>query len=89
MRANSDVGQDKKTLKQTYCCHIELEVCFKFNHKKMFGLFKKKTEKEKLMEQYKKLLDEAHQLSKTDRKASDLKSAEAEEMMKKIESLSS
>jgi DnaJ-domain-containing protein 1 len=54
----------------------------------MFGLFKKKSEKEKLEEQYKKLLSEAHQLSHTNRKASDEKLAEAEEVVKKIQSLS-
>jgi len=36
----------------------------------MFGLFKKKSEKEKLQEQYTKLLQEAHRLSTTNRKLS-------------------
>ena len=53
----------------------------------MFGLFKKKTEKEKLNDQYKKLIAEAHKLSTTDRKGSDLKQMEASEILKKIESL--
>ncbi len=53
----------------------------------MFGLFKKKSEKEKLEEQYQKLLDESYRLSKTDRAASDLKAAEANEVLKKIELL--
>jgi DnaJ-domain-containing protein 1 len=53
----------------------------------MFGLFKKKSEKEKLEEAYKKLLSEAHQLSHTNRKASDEKLAEAEEIIKQIELL--
>lgn len=53
----------------------------------MFGLFKKKTEKEKLQEQYKKLLKEAHSLSTSNRKMSDQKAFEAEEVMKKIEKL--
>ena len=44
----------------------------------MFGLFKKKSEKEKLQEQYKKLLKEAHRLSKTNMKMSDQKTFEAE-----------
>jgi hypothetical protein len=55
--------------------------------KLMFGLFKKKSEKEKLEEKYQKLLDEAYRLSKTDRAASDLKAAEADEILKKIELL--
>jgi len=53
----------------------------------MFGLFKKKSEKEKLEEKYQKLLDESYRLSKTDRAASDLKAAEADEILKKIELL--
>ncbi len=53
----------------------------------MFGLFKKKSEKEKLQELYAKLLKEAHTLSTTNRKLSDQKAFEAEEVMKKIEQL--
>lgn len=51
------------------------------------GWFKKKTEKEKLQEQYKKLLNESYKLSHSDRKQSDLKAAEADEILRKIESL--
>ena len=53
----------------------------------MFGLFKKKSEKDKLYEQYKKLTKEAHSLSTSNRKLSDQKTYEAEEIMKKLESL--
>ncbi|MBC8756750.1 Lacal_2735 family protein [Kordia sp. YSTF-M3] len=53
----------------------------------MFGLFKKKTEKEKLYDQYGKLTKEAFDLSTSNRKLSDQKAAEAEEIMKKIEAL--
>ena len=53
----------------------------------MFGLFKKKSEKDKLYDQYKKLLKEAHQLSTTNRKLSDQKTYEAEEVMKQLEQL--
>jgi len=53
----------------------------------MFGLFKGKSEIEKLQEQYKKLQEEAFRLSKTDRKASDAKALEADEIIKKIEKL--
>jgi hypothetical protein len=54
----------------------------------MFGLFEKKSEKDKLYETYQKLLQEAHKLSTTNRKLSDQKTYEAEEIMKKIEQLS-
>ncbi|NJL13931.1 MAG: Lacal_2735 family protein [Microscillaceae bacterium] len=53
----------------------------------MFGLFKKKSPLEKLNEQYKKLLAEAHQLSHKDRKASDEKMAEAEAVAQQIDQL--
>ncbi|MFT6333893.1 MAG: hypothetical protein ACI86M_001589 [Saprospiraceae bacterium] len=54
----------------------------------MFGwLFKKKTDREKLDLQYKKLKVKSYELSKTDRKASDALSAEAEEVSKMIEEL--
>lgn len=53
----------------------------------MFGLFKSKDPVEKLMKEYRKLHEEAFTLSKSDRKAADLKYAEAEEIMKKIEAL--
>lgn len=55
----------------------------------MFGLFKKKTEKEKLSDQYNKLMKEAFELSKINRTASDSKYAQADAIMKKIESLPS
>ncbi len=53
----------------------------------MFGLFKKKSEKEKLYDQYSKLTKAAFDLSTTNRKLSDQKAAEAEAIMKKIEAL--
>jgi len=54
----------------------------------MFRLFKKKSEKEKLEELHAKLLKEAHSLSTTNRKLSDQKVFEAEEVMKRLEKLS-
>jgi len=54
----------------------------------MFGFFKKKTPLEKLHLEYKKLLSEAHKLSKVDRKKSDHKMAEANEVLNKIDALS-
>ena len=53
----------------------------------MLGLFKKKTEKEKLQLQYQNLLKEAHRLSATNRKLSDQKVFEAEEVMKRLDKL--
>ena len=51
------------------------------------GLFSRKSEKEKLHEKYKKLIDEAYKLSHSDRRASDLKTAEADAVLKQIEAL--
>jgi hypothetical protein len=56
-------------------------------NKFMFGLFKRKTPLEKLQEKYNKLTEEAFKLSKIDRKASDAKQAEAEEVLKQMDAL--
>lgn len=53
----------------------------------MFGLFKKKSKKDILNKKYKKLMEESYQLSHSDRKASDLKRAEAEDVLKEIDAL--
>jgi hypothetical protein len=53
----------------------------------MFGLFGKKTEREKLEAKYQQLLDESYKLSHTNRKASDDKALEADELRKKIDAL--
>ena len=53
----------------------------------MFGLFKKKTEKEKLNAQYNKLMKEGYDLSKINRTASDSKYAQAHAIQKRIENL--
>ena len=53
----------------------------------MFGLFKKKSEKEKLEEKYQKLLKEAFDLSKTNRILSDKKQEEAQAVLEMIEKL--
>lgn len=53
----------------------------------MFGLFKKKTEKQKLEEKYQQLIKEAYELSTVNRMQSDLKTAEAQEVLKEIELL--
>jgi predicted transcriptional regulator len=53
----------------------------------MFGLFKKKSELDKLKEQYAKLQKEAFELSKTNRQMADKKTADAEEIATKIDEL--
>lgn len=53
----------------------------------MFSLFRKKSELERLTEQYRSLLEASFKLSTTDRKASDLKRAEAEALVPRIDEL--
>jgi hypothetical protein len=53
----------------------------------MFSFFKPKSEKDRLEAQYRQLLKEAHALSTTNRRASDLKAAEAAEVLKQLEKL--
>ena len=53
----------------------------------MFSIFKKKSERERLEAEYRSLLAEAHRLSTISRAASDLKRAEAEEVIKRLEQL--
>jgi hypothetical protein len=53
----------------------------------MFGFFKKKSQVEILNEKYKKLQKEAYELSTVNRMQSDLKQAEALEILKEIEAL--
>ena len=55
----------------------------------MFGLFKKKSEAEKLQDEYKKLMKEAYDLQSVNRSASDQKYFEADQILKKIEALQS
>ena len=53
----------------------------------MFGIFKKKSEAEKLQEKYKKLMEEAFKLQSSNRKDSDKKYFEADLILKEIENL--
>ena len=55
----------------------------------MFGIFKKKSELEKLQDQYKKKMKEGYDLQSVDRSASDQKYLEADNVLKKIEALQS
>lgn len=53
----------------------------------MFGLFKKKTEKEKLTQLYNKKKKQAFIMSKSNRKESDKLEKEAFDILKKIEAI--
>lgn len=53
----------------------------------MFGLFKKKSELDKLQDNYKKLMEEGYKLQSINRSDSDQKYLEADKILKKIEAL--
>jgi hypothetical protein len=53
----------------------------------MFGLFKPKSEREKLISKHKKLLEESYKLSHSNRKASDDKMMQAAELQRRIDEL--
>jgi hypothetical protein len=53
----------------------------------MFGLFKKKSKKEKMQEEYARLLKEAHRLSTINRAESDKMAAEADALASQIEAM--
>ena len=53
----------------------------------MFGIFKKKSEKDKLYNQYEKLMKESYILSTSNRRASDEKAAEANALLQRIDQL--
>jgi len=53
----------------------------------MLNLFKRKTPREKLEAEYRRLLAEAHRLSTVNRAASDVKRAEAEAILEQMERL--
>ena len=53
----------------------------------MFGLFKKKSEKEKLTDLYNKKKEQAFKLSKTNRKESDKLEKEANDILAAIDKL--
>lgn len=52
-------------------------------------LFKRTSAKDKLIKKYQKLLEQSHQLSHSNRKESDQKQAEAEEVLEEIKRLES
>lgn len=53
----------------------------------MLNIFKKKTEAEKLNATYKKLIEESYKLSTTNRRLSDSKAVEANEILIQLELL--
>ena len=53
----------------------------------MFGIFKKKSDIDKLQDTYKKLMEEAFKLQSINRSYSDKKYQEADNVLKKIEAL--
>lgn len=53
----------------------------------MFGLFKKKSEAEKLQEKYESLMKEWHHLSNINRSKSDKKYAEAQQILDTLEAM--
>ncbi len=53
----------------------------------MFGIFKKKTEREKLQQRYEKLLREAYLLSSSNRRMSDQKTMEANIVLAQMDNL--
>ena len=60
---------------------------YEFNCVLMFKFFKSKSEKQKLEDRYKKLLEESYKLSTVNRKLSDEKANEADQILQQIESL--
>ena len=75
-----------------YLCSIngtrfKYEFWFPAKFKVMFGLFKKKSEKENLQAQYERLMKEAFSLSRTNRKLSDDKVFEADKVMQRLQQL--
>lgn len=51
------------------------------------GWFSSKSPKEKMQDEYRKLMEQSYKMSTTDRKKSDALRAEAEELIKKIEAM--
>ena len=55
----------------------------------MFGIFKKKSEKDTLLKKYTALTEEAYKLSHSNRSLSDQKTKEANDVLNKIKALDS
>jgi len=61
----------------------------KKNYTKMFGIFKKKSKKEKLLLKYNEIKEKAYRMSKVNRKESDRLEYEANNILKEIDDLRS
>ena len=55
----------------------------------MFGIFKKASPVKKMYKTYRNLLEESHRLSTVDRRASDKKYVEAQNLLEEIEKINS
>ena len=66
------------------CESVKLDLIFNQQENLMFG---SKSEKEKLEAKYHKLSQESFKLSTIDRKKSDIKAAEADEVRKQLDAL--
>ena len=55
----------------------------------MFGIFKRKSEKDTLLKKYNSLAEEAYKLSHSNRSASDQKTKEANDILDRIKELES
>jgi hypothetical protein len=53
----------------------------------MFGIFKKKSEADKLQDRYKKVMEEAYKLQSINRTDSDTKYKEADDILNEIDAL--
>lgn len=53
----------------------------------MFGIFKKKTQEDKLLKKYEKLMKQSHAVSTSNRAESDRIYAEAQELMDQVDAL--
>ena len=58
-----------------------------YENENMFGLFKKKSEKEKLEAQYDALIKKSYELSHSNRAESDKVQAQAQEVLNRIDAL--
>ena len=76
----------KKIISKTERKHLKMfldQEC----QSKMFGLFKRKSEKDKLEELYRKKKEQAFRMSRTNRKEGDRLEAQANEILNKIDKL--
>ena len=66
---------------------IAFLICYYLKEINMFNIFKKSTEEEQLQKKYQKLMEMAFLYSKSNRRLSDQKAAEANKVLLQIEKL--